>query len=408
MIKRFRQARKIFGIAMLAGTAIAFFSSGQYQVLKLAFNYWNPVAITDFRLRNLSTDEYISEIQSSIDQGDLAEAAEIAELAKEYGHQIPQELVEQTVEGYLQSGIRLSSDFGDGFFNGSMHSGAAITGSFAADLTLYGDLRDLKNEGYKFYSGEDPDKILLTLSAVGVATSLPAIAAWVGAGKTAGLGTPLALTATGVDNSVSVIKSAYKLRKVSDKLTASLSRISSDAINTNKLKQSLGSLSSIAKLPSSAQIMAAVRKIDLSEVAKGKTENVTKVFVELTPVDLKAASRITDGIVSKKAISEISDLASSNLNIMKAGGAKTSFKALEIADDAKDMSKISTIAGKYGNKSASILKVLGKKAYKLGKLLYLIGAVLIGVIGWLLYAAWLAFKTTNGTIRLIHRAGKRA
>lgn len=289
-----------------------------------------------------------------------------------------------------------------------MNSGSAITGTFISDLTLYGDIRDLSTESYKYFAGEDADKILLTMSAVGFATSIPAIAAWIGAAKTGGIGAPAALAPTAIDNSISIIKTSYKLRKLSKNLTAHVARISNDAIDFTKLKQSFGSLSSVAKMPSSTQIMSALRRVDVKDVANGKTDEITKVFIEVMPIDLKAASKISTGLVSKKAITEITDLASNNLKVLKAGGARTSFKALEIADNSKDLGIISVLATKFGKKSASILKVLGKKAYKLGKLLYLIGAIIIGIIGWLLYAAWLAFSATKGTVRLITRSGKRA
>lgn len=408
MIKRFKQARKIIGVGLLASSAFAFFYSAQYEVLKLAINYWNPVSITEYRLKNLSTDEFIREIQASIAEGNLSEAADMVALAKDYGHQVPQGLVDQTKQGYFDTTVRWSTDFAKGFIAGDMSNAQAIAGTIISDFAFIGDVRDLGYEGNKLLSGESYDTITLSLSAFGATTSAAAFIAWMGTAGTGGGATPVALATTGLDNSVSIIKTSHKFGKLSAKLTENVSRITKDAVDVPKLKQSLGSLTSVAKMPSSGQIMAAVRKVDLKEVASGKTDDIAKVFVEITPIDIKAVSKLTDGLVSSKATSELTELATSNYKIMSAGGAKTSFKALEIADNSKDMSKISAIAGKYGNKSASILIVLGKKAYKLGKLLYLIGAVLIGVLGWLLYAAWLAFYTARGTVRLINRAGKRA
>jgi hypothetical protein len=402
MIKRFKQARKIIGVGLLASTAFAFFYSAQYEVLKLAINYWNPISITEYRLKNLSTDEFIPEIQASIAEDNLSEASDMVALAQEYGHQIPQELIDQTKQGYFDITVRWSTDFAKGFIAGDMSNAQAIAGTIISDFAFIGDVRDIGYEGKKLLSGESYDTITLSLSAFGAITSAAAFTAWIG-----GL-PPIAVPATGIDNSVSIIKTSHKFGKLSKNLTANLGRISKDAVDVNKLKQSMGSLTSVAKMPSSGQIMAAIRKVDIKEVASGKTDDIAKIFVEITPVDLKAVSKLTDGLVSSKAAAEINELTTSNYKILKAGGAQTSFKALEIADNAKDMSKISAIAAKYGNKSASILKVLGKKAYKLGKLLYLIGAIIIGIVGWLLYAAWLAFSTARGTARLLNRAGKRA
>lgn len=407
MIKRIKKIRKLFGFAMLAGTAIVFVSSSKYEVLKLALNYWNPVSLTEYRLKNLSTDEFIEKIQSAITEKNLSEASEIIDIATEHGHQIPEELLEQTKEGYFDTSVRWSTDFANGFIYGDMNSVQGITGTILSDFVLIGDLRDLGNEGTKYLNGDNYDGITLGMSAVGATMSVIALGSAASSYVTGGLTLGVSGTATALDNSISVIKTAHKFGKLSNKLTANISKITTDAVDVKKLRQSLGSLSSVVKMPSSAAIISAAGKVNLKDIVNGRTDDITKVFIEITPVDLKAASKLTDGLVSPKAFAEIAELANSNLRVINAGGFRTSFKALELADNTRDMTKIAELSGKYGNKTASVLTVLGKKAYKLGKLLYLICAIIIGIIGWLLYAIWFAFSTAKGTVRLISSAGEK-
>ncbi len=407
MLKLIKRSRRLLSVAILAGSAFAFFTSNQYAALKLAFNYWDPLSLTDYRLKRLSTEEFISEIQTFIDEGKLSDAEETVELALEYGHPIPQSLIEQSKEGMFQAGLRWTADFGNGFVFGNMDSAQAMTGTILSDFVLVGDIRDLSAEGRKLLLGEDYDSITLGLAAFGATTSTAALLAWTGVVGTGGASSPAATAATGLDNSVSIIKTAHKFGKISKKLTEDVFRITKEAVNVNKLKTSISALPSAIKTPSTAQIMSAVRKVDFKDVVNGKTDDITKAFFEITPVDLKKVSKLTDGLLSPKAATELTELASSNYKILAAAGPKVSFKALEFADNAKDMNKIAAISTKFGKNSSSILKVLGKKAYKLGKLAYWLATLMIGVLGWVLWAAWLLFSVTRGTSRLfVRKAGK--
>ncbi|SPL65754.1 hypothetical protein [Ochrobactrum soli] len=408
MLKIIKRSRLLLSVAVLSGSAVAFFTSNQYAALKLAFNYWDPLAVTEYRLKRLSTEEFISEIQSSIDEGNLSDAEETVNLALEYGHPIPQRLIEQSKEGMFQTGLRWSTAFGNGFVFGNMDSVQAITGTILSDFVLVGDIRDLSTEGGKLLLGEDYDTVTLGLAAFGATTSTAALLAWAGIVGTAGASSPAATAATGLDNSVSIIKTAHKFGKISKKLTENVFRITKDAVNVNKLKTSISALPSAIKSPSSAQIMSAVRKVNFKDVVNGKTDDITKVLVEITPVDLKKVSNLTDGLLSQKATNELTELASINYKILATAGPRISFKALEIADNAKDMNKIGTIATKFGKKSSSILKVLGKKAYKLGKLSYWLATLLIGVLGWVLWTAWLLLSITRGTMRLLVKSAGKA
>lgn len=96
MLKLIAKTRRLISITILAGTAFAFFSSNQFAAIKLAFNYWDPISITEYRLNRLTTDDFISEIDASLSDGDIQEAANLVALAQSRGHEIPTELVDKT------------------------------------------------------------------------------------------------------------------------------------------------------------------------------------------------------------------------------------------------------------------------------------------------------------------------
>ena len=77
---------------------------------------------------------------------------------------------------------------------------------------------------------------------------------------------------------------------------------------------------------------------------------------------------------------------------------------MEHADDAKELSRFNSLAKSMGKKTSVVIKVLGKGAIKLGKLIYLVISVLIAVSGWVLCALWFLYSI----IRSIYRATKWA
>lgn len=69
--RTFRTGRRAIGGAMLAISLVAFLSSNQFAALKLAFNFWDPFAITQYRLSQFSDEEYRTAIEQALDEEDI-------------------------------------------------------------------------------------------------------------------------------------------------------------------------------------------------------------------------------------------------------------------------------------------------------------------------------------------------
>jgi|GEM_PF-6029805 len=59
-----------------------------------------------------------------------------------------------------------------GFITGNIENTASMIGCVAGDVCLWGDIRDFAKNTYRYYSGEEIDKIITVLSALGIATTL--------------------------------------------------------------------------------------------------------------------------------------------------------------------------------------------------------------------------------------------
>lgn len=66
--------------------------------------------------------------------------------------------------------------FGSGAATGDADNSEAMMGAVVADMTVVGDVRDLVIEGNKMVEGEEPDMLMVSLSTVGVATTVYPVA----------------------------------------------------------------------------------------------------------------------------------------------------------------------------------------------------------------------------------------
>lgn len=164
---------------MLVAALVAFFSSNQFAVLKLAMNFWDPFAISQYRLSRLSADDYKASIEEALKVGDFSEAQSLVELAHDSGHELPADLVERTRESPFEFGLRNAKDFLDGAITGQVTAPASIGGVLAADYVGVGDVRDAVIQGNHLVRGEDYDKLTLGLSLVASRPLSPAQERWI-------------------------------------------------------------------------------------------------------------------------------------------------------------------------------------------------------------------------------------
>ncbi|GLU27999.1 hypothetical protein [Brucella sp. NBRC 12950] len=386
ILRNIRNGYRATSAVCLVASALTFYSSSQFEAVKLAFNFWDPLSITEYRLNRLTTDDYVAEINASLAEDDIAEASNLVALARARGHIIPDELAEKTKESPFQFGLRTLQEFVKGATTGEATSATAIGGAMAADYIGVGDVRDAVVQGGYLVQGQDYDKITLGLSLVGLATIVPGTGA--------------------VDLGASVVKTANKAGKLSTPLRNRVGKLASEMVNVSALRKGLSEVTLPSfRTPAIKELRSTISDLKWSAVMKGDFSSLRTLITSMMPIDVSAAKLSFKGAIKPGVASEIGSLVGDASSITKVGGIKSTFRILEHADDAKELSQFSKLTAKFGEQTSAIVKMLGKTAIKLGKLAYWITALMIGVLGWLLWAGWLAFSIVRGISRLLARKG---
>jgi len=125
----------------------------------------------EWTLRREATPERISAaIDTAIDEDRTEYAASLIDLNHDLGYSHDDQW-DKRLEA-SQSIIKTAQHFGMGALTGDTNNPAALTGTLLADLTAIGDVRDLLMEGYHYSQGQEPDMFLVSLSTIGIATTV--------------------------------------------------------------------------------------------------------------------------------------------------------------------------------------------------------------------------------------------
>lgn len=228
--------------------------------------------------------------------------------------------------------------FVTGFLTGESASLAGLAGAIGADLTVYGDLRDIVVEGGRMAAGEEYSEVILGLSVIGLAATVGTVA-------TGGGGAV-------VKAGVSFMKFARRAGHMSAAFAARLVRLADEAIDMPALKRTLAGLD-LADPAGSwrrlADYAGAVRGAKLFEVM-GKME------------DIRAAVGVTEALRLMKRIDRI--------------------------EDVDDLHALSKVAGK---RTRGVVELTGKTSFRAVK--YTANALQIAFeYGWAL-ALWVGSLT---------------
>lgn len=127
------------------------------------------------KLERLPNANYITEIVKLKDEGKLEEALSLAKFVKEHPDMPGQEdaaVLEAEIEQKLHSKSYIVRQFAKGAITGSADTSAGMFGAIASDLSIYGDVRDVLVQGYKYVTGKEADPFVAVLAGVGVLTSV--------------------------------------------------------------------------------------------------------------------------------------------------------------------------------------------------------------------------------------------
>lgn len=296
----------------------------------MMFGLFDPAALAEYRLYAAPASTYVAEIEEAIAAGDHDYAVALYDLAVRHGHALSPALRERAEGTWLGRAYLTGSRAAKGFVVGSLDSGAEIAGSVTSDLIGVGDLRDFSVQGYHYVAGDDYDPILLGLSAVGIGLTVSTLG-------TAG-------AAAVPDAGLSVLKNAYRARKISVPLTAYLTKNAAKLVDTRILKAEL--------------------KVASDEGALG--------LARLQ----KVAARSVDGKVAQTLVDDATVLGT----IGTKGGVRSSLAALAIADGPKDLRKLQRVATRFGDESHAVMKFLGRSILEIGTALYAIAAAVASLL----------------------------
>src|SRR3984893_8334044 len=226
--------RRIKLAAYAAVIAAAFYVLPQgKRALDLNLAADDPARLADLQLADRFSAEFAEhEIAAALDRGDIAHARSPA----------------------MQSS-RAAGNFGRVFITGQTDDGYGLAGAAAGDLIGWGDVRDLAREGWHALSGQEVNRLLVGMSAAGLA-----VTAWTY--LSAGAAAPVREGLTGV-------KAAGRAERLGKGLVESVGR----------------------------------------SVANGGAERVGVALADLGAVESKAGTRATlQGLREVEGISEVSKL----------------------------------------------------------------------------------------------------
>ncbi len=166
-------------------------------------------------------------LENAVARRDAEDAAVYLAIADDLGVPLAGGLraAAMTLQLRQDSPDQMLGDFAGGFITGQSDTLAGLTGAITSDLTVYGDLRDIVNEGGKMIAGEEYSELLLGLSVVGVGATA-AVLATGGGGIVAKAG-------------LSLFKFAYRTGAMTAEFAARLLRLTRETVDMKAFKRML-------------------------------------------------------------------------------------------------------------------------------------------------------------------------
>lgn len=238
----------------------------------------------------------------------------------------------------LDKSWRNIQSFSKGFISGESDSMLGISGSITSDMTLYGDLRDIKKEGTLYIEDKPYDTFILSISMIGVGLSASQL-------LSAGTSTPLKIGA-------SIIKLSKKTGNISQSFIKIISQRFKETVNISVLK-----------------------KLDFSNIFKLKS-TIKSIEKNINIVPIQVLLKDIHKIQKQTSTGDI-------------------IKLIQYVDTPKELAKIVKVSQKFKGNTKGVFKVLGKRAiftlktvvkYTMKFFYYLFGfffSLLLFIIGWI-------------------------
>jgi hypothetical protein len=219
----------------------------------------DPARLADLQLADSFSAEFAErEIASALDRDDIELAESFVTLAGERGIAVPEDLKARLAHAQspaMQSS-RAAGNFGRGFITGQTDDGYGLAGAAAGDLIGWGDVRDLAREGWHALSGQEVNRLLVGMSAAGLA-----VTAWTY--LSAGAAAP-------VREGLTVVKAAGRAERLGKGLVESVGRSVTNG-GAERVGVALADLGTVESKAGTRATLQGLREVEgLSEVSKLK------------------------------------------------------------------------------------------------------------------------------------------
>src|SRR5260370_21741104 len=188
-------------------------------------------------------------IEAALAANDADLAGSFVDLAQEKSISLSDELSLRVSNAVAEqnSTSQFAKRFATGLVTGNADDVASISGTFAGDRFVFGDIRDVVREGKHLAMGEDTDRLVLGLATVGLAVTA---ATYVSVGG-----------AAPVRAGLTIVKDARKVGRLGEGLAEWAGRSARDVVDTPVLRQAVASGSVLRPGQTVRAIKAAVRAV---------------------------------------------------------------------------------------------------------------------------------------------------
>jgi len=269
-------------------------------------------------------------IEAALAANDADLANSFVDLAREKNISVSDELSRRVSDAVVKenSTSHLAKRFATGLVTGNADDVASLSGTVAGDLFVFGDIRDVVREGKHLAMGEDTDRLVLGLAAVGLVVTAATYASVGGVAP--------------VRAGLTLVKDARKVGRLGEGLTQWAGRSAREMVDAPMLQNAVASGSVMRP----GQTITAIKAAFRAEKAGALVRLVKDV-----------------GRVGEKA------------------GTRGALDTLKIAEGPKDVARAVRLAESKGGQTRAILKLLGRGALLLAAgafdlTLWLFGALL--------------------------------
>jgi hypothetical protein len=274
----------------------------------------DPAQLSDLQLNSALRNEpglIAQNIEAALAASDADLAKSLVDVAAAKNIPVCEDLLRRVADAVTEenSTSNFARRFATGLVTGNADDVASLSGTVAGDLFVFGDVRDVVREGKHLAMGEDTDRLVLGLAAMGLAVTA---ATYVSVGGVAPLRAGLTL-----------VKDARKVGRLGEGLTQWAGRSAREMVDAPMLQNAVAT----ASVTRPGEAITAIKAAFRAEKAGGLVRLAKDV-----------------GRVGEKA------------------GTRGALDTLRIAEGPKDVARAARLAESKGSQTRGILKLLGRGA----------------------------------------------